>query len=186
MPVYINKGVPTVITSFPESYLSWGGKNFSGGYGPIDAAIIPNLGANRLAFMPASGVEIQYSTNNGSTWLTYSTSDYNKINLFNGNGSNYIIGASSATGIDKSQYQLRIIITTNIAQVYTQLNKFCIYCSTSGSSGCWCTIDAMTKANVDNSTNTWQIFADKVSISGWSGYNIINISSLTTYGNSSS
>ena len=173
------------VTSVKEAYLDWGGKNFSGTYGPIDAAMVPNLGANRLAFMPATGVEVQYSTNGGSTWQTYSTTNENKINLFNGNSTSYYIGASSTTGIDKSNYQLRIIITTNTAQVYTELNKFIIYCSTNGSSGAWCTIDGKTKANVDSGTDTWVTFANKISISGWSGYNVINTSKITTYGNTS-
>lgn len=173
------------VTSVKEAYLSWGGKNFSGAYGPIDAAMVPDLGANRLAFMPAAGVEVQYSTNGGSTWSTYSTTDANKINLFNGNGAGHYIGASSATGIDKSNYQLRITITTNTANVYTALNKFVIYCSTNGSSGSWCTIDGKTKANVDSGTDTWVTFANKVSLSGWSGYNVINTSDITTYGNRS-
>lgn len=173
------------VTSVKEAYLSWGGKNFSGAYGPIDAAMVPDLGANRLAFMPAAGVEVQYSRDGGSTWSTYSTSDANKINLFNGNGAGHFIGADSATGIDKSNYQLRITITTNTAKVYTALNKFVIYCSTNGSSGSWCTIDAKTKKNVDSGTDTWVTFANKVSLSGWSGYNVINTSDITTYGNTS-
>ena len=174
------------VTSVKEAYLSWGGKNFSGAYGPIDAAMVPDLGANRLAFMPAAGVEVQYSRDGGSTWSTYSTSDASKINLFNGNGAGHYIGANTATGIDKSNYQLRITITTNTAKVYTALNKFVIYCSTNGSSGSWCTIDAKTKANVDSGTDTWVTFANKVSLSGWSGYNVINTPDITTYGNTSS
>ena len=174
------------VTSVKEAYLSWGGKNFSGAYGPIDAAMVPDLGANRLAFMPAAGVEVQYSRNGGSTWSTYSTTDVNKINLFNGNGAGHSIGASSETGIDKSKYQLRITITTDTAKVYTALNKFVIYCSTNGSSGSWCTIDAKTKANVDSGTDTWVTFANKVSLSGWTGYNVINTPDITTYGNTSS
>ena len=174
------------VTSVKEAYLSWGGKNFSGAYGPIDAAMVPALGANRLAFMPAAGVEVQYSRDGGSTWSTYSTSDTSKINLFNGNRADLYIGANVGIGIDKSNYQLRITITTNTAKVYTALNKFVIYCSTNGSSGSWCTIDAKTKANVDSGTDTWVTFANKVSLSGWSGYNVINTPDITTYGNTSS
>jgi hypothetical protein len=169
----------------PEAYLTWGGKNFSGAFAPIDAAMIPQLGANRLAFMPAAGVTVEYSTNGGSTWATYSTSDSSKINLFNGNGATYTIGASTAKGIDKSKYMLRVTIETGTAQVYTALNKFVIYCSTSGSSGCYCTITARTQANYTAGTDTWKTFADKVTIEGWSGYNIINTETLTTWGNNS-
>ena len=49
------------VTSVKEAYLDWGGKNFSGYYGCIDAAMVPELGANRLAFMPASAVVVEYS-----------------------------------------------------------------------------------------------------------------------------
>ena len=171
------------ITSVKEAYLEWGGKNFAGSYGPIDAAMIPSLGANRLAFMPAAGIEVQYSTNNGSSWSTFNASDSDKIRLFTDIGATFYIGANANKGIDKSAYQLRVIITTDTANVYTALNKFCIYCSTNGSTGSWCTIDAKTKANVDAGSDTWTTFANKVSLNGWSGYNIINTSNITTYGN---
>ena len=105
----------TSSSSVSEANLAWGGKNFSGGYGCIDAAMVPALGANRLAFMPAAGVTVEYSTNGGSTWSTYSVSDETKINLFNGNGTSLSIGASSATKIDKSKYMLRVTIETSTA-----------------------------------------------------------------------
>lgn len=171
------------VTGIKEAYLTWGGQNFSGSYGPIDAALIPQLGANRFAFMPAESVTVEYSTNGGSTWSTYSVNDINKINLFNGNGTTLYIGGSSATKIDKSNYMLRITIATSAASVYTVLNKFIIYCSTSGSTGSYCTIDARLQSNYTAGTNTWVTFADKVPISGWSGYNVINTSDLRTYGN---
>lgn len=67
MPVYINSGTPTAITSFPESYLSWGGKNFAASYGPIDAAMISDLGACRSMFAKAAGITVQYSRDGGAT-----------------------------------------------------------------------------------------------------------------------
>ena len=175
------------VNGVKEAYLEWGGRSMSGGFGPLDASLIPELGANRLAFMPASAIEIQYSTNGGSTWATYpSVTDTAKINLFNGNISNFYIGANSSSGVTKDNYQLRIIFTSNIAKVYTALQKFAIYLSTQGSNGSWCTIDAITKANVDAGKDTWTTFANKVPVAGWSGWNIINVSSLTTYSNNSS
>ena len=170
-------------TSLYEANLNWGGKNFEASYGCIDAAMISALGANRLAFMPAAGVTVEYSTNGGSTWSTYSASDEAKINLFNGNGTALYIGSSSATKIDKSKYMVRITIETSTAQVYTVLNKFAILVSTSGSSGCYCTIDARTQTNYTAGTDTWVNFANKVPVSGWSGWNIINTTGITTYGN---
>lgn len=50
-----------------EAFLTWGGKNFASSYGPIDAAMVPALGANRLAFVPAAGIKVEYSRDNGTT-----------------------------------------------------------------------------------------------------------------------
>lgn len=181
-----SKNIIIPIDSIKESYLEWGGKNFSASFGCIDAAMVPELGANRLAFISAASIEVQYSRDNGSTWASYDTYDADKINIFNGIGTSYYIGASKEKSIDKSTYQLRIIITTDIANVYTVLNKFVIFCSTEGSSNCWCTIDGQTKANVDAGKSTWDIFSNKTPIDGWSGYNVINTSRITTYGNTAS
>lgn len=181
-----SKNIIIPIDSIKESYLEWGGKNFSASFGCIDAAMVPELGANRLAFISAASIEVQYSRDNGSTWASYDTYDADKINIFNGIGTSYYIGASKEKSIDKSTYQLRIIITTDIAHVYTVLNKFVIFCSTEGSSNCWCTIDGQTKANVDAGKSTWDIFSNKTPIDGWSGYNVINTSRITTYGNTAS
>lgn len=171
------------VTSVKEAYLDWGGKNFYGSYGPIDAAMVPELGANRLAFIPASAIVLEYSRDSGSTWSTYSLSDESKINLFNGNGAGVYIGASSATGINKSSYMARVTINTSAASVYTALNKFVIYCSTNGSTGSYCTVQGRLQSNYEAGTDTWTTFANKVDIAGWSGYNIINTSTITTYGN---
>ena len=131
-------------TNIPEAYLTWGGKNFSGSYGPIDAAMVPELGANRLAFMPADAVTIEYSRDGGATWTDYGAADYQKISLFNGIGSGFTIGkASSGAGnIATNKYQLRVNIYTGTGRVYTVLNKFVIYLSTSGTNNNWCTIRA--------------------------------------------
>lgn len=171
--------------SVKEAYLNWGGKNFAGSYGCIDAAMIPALGANRFAFMIPSGLTFEYSQNGGSTWTTYNLSDANKINFFNENGTSIYLGGNTASKVDKTNYRVRVTINTSVAKVYTVLNKFCIYCSTNGSTGSWCTIEGRTNANASSNTNTWVTFANKVSLSGWSGYNIINTPDITTFGNRS-
>lgn len=167
-----------------EAYLKWGGKNIAGGFAPIDAAMIPALGANRLAFMPASAIDVEYSRDGGTTWINYSTTDMYKINLFSDGESVYYIGADTSTGIDKSKYMVRFTINSPASNVYTELNKFAIYISRNGSSGCYCTISGRLQSNVQSGTETWKIFADKVGIQGWNGWNIINTSNITTYRNS--
>lgn len=179
------KNIAIPITDIKESYLSFGGKSLSGNYGPIDASMVPELGANRLAFTPAGAIAIQYSKDGGTTWIDYGATDKNKIDLFSGIGTSLSIGKNTTSGVDYSNYQLRITLDTarGVGNIYTALNKFVILCSTSGSSGSWCTIDARLQSNYTSNVDTWTVFADKTPISGWSGYNVINTSKLTTYGN---
>ena len=172
------------ITSVSEAYLTWGGKNHFGTYGPIDAAMVGELGANRLAFMNPTAITIEYSTDAGSTWLDYASTDSAKVNLFNGNGAGHVIGKNTVAGTNITKYQLRVSINTAFTSLYTVLNKFVLLVSTNGSSGSWVTIDGRTRANVVSNTNTWTTFENKVGLSGWSGYNVINTSGITTWGNS--
>lgn len=50
-----------------EAFLTWGGQNFAASYGPIDAAMVQNLGANRLAFIKGSAITVEYTRDGGST-----------------------------------------------------------------------------------------------------------------------
>lgn len=168
------------VTSIKESYLSWGGKNFAGDYGCIDAAMVSDLGANRLMFGKAAGITIQYSTDGGNNWTDYGASNSEKVGLFS-SGHGFRIGKATKDTIT-ANCMLRVIINTDNFGVYTQLNKFVIYLSTEGCNGCYCTIDA----SLESSPTIFTTFANKVPVSGWSGYNVINTSYITTYGNSPS
>lgn len=168
-----------------EAFLSWGGQNFVGAYGPIDAAMIGDLGANRLAFMKPAGISVEYSRDSGTTWQDYGATDDQKLGLTS-TGANFIIGKADSSNKATERYMLRISLHTSEGQVYTQLNKFALYISTSGSNGSYCTIRARTQNNYLNKVDKWVVFANKQSISGWSGWNIINTSTITTFGNTAS
>lgn len=189
------KDTKTVTIPNGEAFLSWGGKNFSSSYGPIDAAMVPALGANRLAFATAAGIEVEYSRDAGATWTDYGLTNEQKRAIFSGPqiSTSVVIGKpgskDSATGtfLNASvNNRARITITTNKASIYTVLNKFVIYCSTNGSQDCRCTIQGQTKTNYDAGNDKWSTFANEIGISGWSGFNVINTSGITTYGNTSS
>lgn len=169
------------IGALGESYLTWGGKNFAGSYGPLDAAMIPDLGANRLAFARAAGITVEYSTDGGSTWVDYGATDAEKKKIF-AQGGALVCGKNSDKTADLSKMMLRITLDTDKVPVYTVLNKFAIYVATEGASGCYCTIDA----SLESTPTTFVTFADKVSITGWSGWNIINTNSFPTFGNTAS
>lgn len=170
------------ITSRGESFLSWGGQNFAGSYGPIDACMVPDLGANRFAFIPASAWKIEYSRDSGATWTDYGASDGQKLALTS-EGVALSIGKADGSHKATSAYMLRLTLTTT-GVVYSVLNKFLLYVSTNGSSGCYVTIQGRTKANLDAKNDTWVGFVSKVPISGWSGWNVINTNGITTHGNS--
>lgn len=169
-----------------EAYLTWGGQNIKGNFSPLDAAMIPTLGANRLAFMPANAITAEYSRDGGATWVDYGADDTWKVGLFSGLSCAFKIGHDSTLGIDKSNYLVRITIDTKKGNVYTVLNKFAIYCSTEGSNGCYCTIDCRTHENFEAGKDEWKTYVDKTPIKGWSGWNIINTDGIVTYGNTAS
>lgn len=171
-----------------EAYLEWGGKNFSGAYGPIDAAMVPDLSANRFAFLKnvATSVTIEYSRDGGTTWTDYGATADQKSNLFNGLGASFTIGKPDSGTVATNQYQLRVSVLTANDQgcTYTSLNKFIAFVATNGTNNNWVTIRGRLQSNYESSTDTWTVFATKIPISGWSGYNVINTSNITTYGNS--
>lgn len=167
--------------SVKEANIQWGGKNFAGSFGAIDAAMVADLGANRMAFAKAAGVTIEYSTNGGSTWTDYGASEAIKLGLTSTSAGLYL-GKHNTNGTGTANDRLRITFDTSLSQIYTQLNKFVLLVSTNGASGFTCTIDAAT----NGAPTTFHTFADHIPLSGWSGYNVINTSTITTYGNSSS
>lgn len=160
-----------------ESFLSWGGKNFSASYGPLDAAMVDPLGANRFAFLKAAGLTIEYSTDGGSNWADYGATNAQKVGLFS-NGYGFYLGKHTSNGSSTVNDQLRVTIDTGAAQIYTVLNKIVIYMSTNGNG----TQVKIEKA-LQSTPTTYSTHLDWTGISGWSGWNILNISNLTTYGN---
>lgn len=161
-----------------EANLKWGGKNFNSSFGPLDAALVPDLGANRFAFAKPEGITIEYSKDGGSTWLDYNASNSQKLGLTTNIGTAlYISGSSSVKATVNNQ--LRIIFDTSKCNIYTQLNKFVIYISTNGSQQCTVSIY---KA-FQSTPNDYKVVTEDVSIGGWSGYNVINVPEFITYGN---
>ena len=170
------------IDSIREAVLEWGGKNHNNSYGCIDSAIISSLGANRLAFGKADGIIVEYSRDGGATWQDYGLDKLQKVSLF-GNGAITTVNiGKSAKGQATNKCLVRITIDTDKFGIYTILHKFALYISTSGSQSCYCTIDGSIESTPDN----YKVFANKIPISGWSGYNIININDISTYGNTPS
>lgn len=159
-----------------EANLKWGGGNFASSFGPIDGAMIPELGANRFAFANPNGITIEYSNDGGNTWLDYDASDDQKLRLTT-IGDAFTIGKVKSSTPSNDMLRITFDTTSNNGiSCYTILNKFVIYISSSGSQGCYCTIQGA----IYNTQNTFEDIATKVGIAGWTGYNVINTKSIIT------
>lgn len=162
-----------------EANLEWGGRNIANGYSPIDAAMISELGANRFAFGKAEGITVEYSEDAGETWVEYPLADTAKVRLFSVGG-NYLYAGGEKSRPPSVNDMIRVTIDVVAFGVYTALNKFALHIDTGGSTGCYCTIDAALKT----SPTAFKVFANKVQVAGWDGYNIINTQKFETYGGS--
>ena len=160
-----------------EANLKWGGKNFVASYGPIDAAMIPELGANRFAFLNPAGITLEYSKDGGNTWTEETDNYYQR--LFS-TGTDFHIGQRGGSKSATANWKCRVTINTELSRIYTNLNKFAIYCSTDGSQGCYGTFEAAK----NESPTKFETIINRFELNGWSGWNIINGFDTITYGNS--
>lgn len=163
-----------------EANLRWGGKNLYNNHSPIDAALVPELGANRFAFIPAANWTVEYSRDGGITWVDYEAEEWRKLGLTS-TGTELVIGKADTTNKATDKYLLRLtLLTTGV--LYTELNKFAIDVSTNGSTGCYMSLQTRTKQDLDSGTENWVTQVDKTTISGWSGWNVINTNNIITHG----
>lgn len=205
-PIYLNGGTPTAVSSVGEAFLSWGGQNIASDVTPIDAACCDEFGHNKLAFLPASCLTVEYTNDGGTTWIDYGLTDAQKIAMMTTSGSSVILSkgtvSASAGTLTKENcvnYKLRFIISTRQQNIksgilYTAAKKLLINYSTGGSTGGTVLVERQTvgayNAVVDeyNSSGnviegTW-ITVGTYSVSGLSGWNSIPLN--ITYGGNES
>lgn len=150
--------------------------NFSGNSGPIEAAHIDVLRANRLAFLPANGVTVEYSTDGGATWVDYGATDAQKAGLFTmklaSGGAAFYTGKHTATADCTAKDQLRITVTP--VDRYCSVNMLYMWVTVSGTTA---TVD-IARSTIGAKTTFTNVRTD-VPISGWSGPNEIRFSQGT-------
>ena len=182
LPVYINSGTPTAITSFPEAYLSWGGTSTSGSVTPIGMTLSSEHSANRLAFINGNALKFEYSSNAGSTWTDYEYTASIKSQVFT-TLYDVPIGRANGSAEYTTNSRTRITLTaqdgTN-SYVYTNPRKMLINISSSG--GMQVLIEYRTGTNYKNN-GAWTTFGT-YTLSGWSGWNDIPLI-LSTLGGGS-
>lgn len=157
-----------------------GNVNYSGYAGPIESAHIDVLRANRLAFLPASGIKVEYSVDGGATWIDYGATDDQKASLFAmrmGSAASFYTGKHTKADECTIKDQLRITVTP--VDRYASVNMLYLWVSVAGTSA---------TVNISRSTiGAKETFTDvrtDVPISGWSGPNEIRFSGGTFGGGS--
>nr|DAK68514.1 MAG TPA: hypothetical protein [Caudoviricetes sp.] len=157
-----------------------GNVNYAGWAGPIESAHIDVLRANRLAFLPASGVKVEYSVDSGATWIDYGATDAQKASLFAmrmGHDVAFYTGKHTKADECTTKDQLRITVTP--VDRYASVNMLYLWVSVAGTSA---------TVNISRSTiGAKETFTDvrtDVPISGWSGPNEIRFSGGTFGGGS--
>lgn len=177
----INKNqFATANHTHPTSEIYGGNVNYSGYAGPIESAHIDVLRANRLAFLPASGVKVEYSVDSGATWIDYGATDAQKASLFAmrmGHDASFYTGKHTKADECTTKDQLRITVTP--VDRYASVNMLYLWVSVAGTSA---------TVNISRSTiGAKETFTDvrtDVPISGWSGPNEIRFSGGTFGGGS--
>lgn len=177
----INKNqFATANHTHPTSEIYGGNVNYSGYAGPIESAHIDVLRANRLAFLPASGVKVEYSVDSGATWIDYGATDAQKASLFAmrmSSATQFYTGKHTKADECTIKDQLRITVTP--VDRYASVNMLYLWVCVAGTSA---------TVNISRSTiGAKETFTDvrtDVPISGWSGPNEIRFSGGTFGGGS--
>ena len=162
-------------TTIKEAYLGWGGKDITANVSALDAALITEMGANRLAYMPPEDIEVEYSRDGGATWVNYDDfHDDDKVKLVTQGSKNLMIGGTNS-GVT-TDYMSRVTINAN--SIYFLLRKAAIFVNTSGSG------NAIAKVELFYNGDTNFRAYKEVPVAGWTGWNIIQFSHA--FGSSSS
>lgn len=169
--------------------INWGGLGSSAGnVTPIGVAMSDFLSANRLAFSKPAGITIEVSTDGGATWTDAQIPDSGKIGLVSGiDGYHPTIGLvypkdySTAGRNATANDRLRITLDAAGMGVYTKPKKMLINLSTAGAKNCKVLIE---RATIGAPTVFQTVI--EAGVSGWSGWNDINLGGQQAFGGSAS
>lgn len=151
-----------------STLLQWGGPNIAGSLSPLDAALSDDLSANRFAEMPTANFVFEQSSDAGSSWTTYDANGYSLVTESTSTVQNTnIVGNQSVSNWHRFTIDVRPGSFNNF---YGEIRKFLFYINTNGATGCRVKIEGSTFTTPD----TFVQIAD-APISGWSGWNVINV-----------
>ena len=144
--------------------------------GRMDPVHVGVMGAGRCvsAFLPPSGIKLEYSTDGGATWLDYGSGDAHRRRLASmpnpRNG--YRLGGPNASGAFGDM--LRITYEP-VDGRYGLVQSALVWVSTNGGSNLLCSVETSTLG----AKGTWVERVSPVEMTGWSGPNVVDLPQLT-------
>lgn len=156
-----------------EAYLSWGGRSLDA-VGPVAVAMSAEHSANRLAYLNPVALSFETSNNSGSSWTSLTVSNEDKTKLVTTSSSISVGTASTVTTGCRTRMTLTAT-TSSTTYVYTRPKKLLINVNTPHG------LNVLIEYKTGVSGAAWQTLGT-YKLSGWSGWNEIDISQLTTLG----
>lgn len=166
------------VTAIKEAYLEWGGKSWAGEVGPIGSALSSEHSANRIAYLNPAAIQVEYSTDGGTTYSDYGLTDEGKIGLVTRSADVKLGKSGTAT----TSMRARVTLTGcngTTTYCYTRPRKLLINFNINGHN-----ISVTVEAKKGSSDATW-VNLGTYPVSGWSGWNDIPLSHGTFGGGAS-
>ena len=139
--------------------------NFDGRVSPLNRSLFNVARSCKSAFLPPESITVEYTRDNGASWLDYELDDSSKRGLFSMNKATGVHLGKSTTEA-KVGYGVRI--TIKATDRYVSFDTFYCWLSTGGHQ-CVASIERSTKGEPDK----FITLANDVRVSGWSGPNEI-------------
>lgn len=158
------------------SNIDRGTYNYAGGVSPVNRSLFNVARSCKSAFLPPESITVEYTRDNGASWLDYGFSDFNKRGLFSMNKANSAYLGKSTTEA-KVGYGVRI--TIKATDRYVSFDTF--YCWLSTAHTCTASIERSTIGEPDKFISV----VNDVPVSGWSGANEIAFTAGTFGGGDS-
>lgn len=139
--------------------------NFEGRVSPVNRSLFNVARSCKTAFLPPESITVEYTRDNGASWLDYEADDNGKRGLFSMNRASSVYLGKSETEV-KVGYGVRI--TIKATDRYVSFDTFYCWFSTGGHQ-CVASIERSTKGEPDKFISV----VNDVRVSGWSGANEI-------------
>ena len=165
--------------SAKDTDISWSTTSLQGKLSIIEMAYSNVHSSNKLAFGKVEGITLEYSQNGGSSWVELTGDAWNqkKLNLISGISSS--VSTGNRTKDNTADDMLRITLNAVAMGIYTFPRKLLINIHSNVTTEPYATVKVEYSTIGDPTSYT---VYGTYNISGWSGWNSIPLTSLSTFG----